>query len=487
MASIEEVVEMWDKIHPNRATETQKGIHVLKDTNGKIKRVLVNKRTCKEAVIKLLKFYPFSYEPWNERTCYVLRQTEDSKSMYFGFERRTKECFDTQKIYDFLNENFKGQKIINIEMILSKEKTNPNHLTLIIKLDNEHSAEKICEYIKAFIEKLKMPLFDFFVTKSKEEIVATIIEPAIEPDKKYDDDIFDKILEKHKIDKEINKELHDKCNDIYKDVIKIYEKLLISSEGLLVSHYTKKNVANNLLVLSEYNKFRLYYTLGMNDPTEGNTLLSYLEVEKEKSLELFEYLPFVASFSLNIDNLNQFRLYGKEKDEEATGVSVVFHPSFFADKKYRLCRCVYVDPDKKKVKSISSRENEKNKVLLAEIESFFDELNVNIFNLLKLDLSKFNINKAELIRDLLMKIRYIVKDYAFAEEQECRITDMRSKKDEFIEIDEVNKNRLYIDSMFITDYVPEIYFGPLAEGMEAFEIKTGIKCIRSRHPYKSTR
>ena len=486
MTNIEDVVEMWDKINPNRSTEAQKGINVLENTNGKIKRVLVDKQARKEAIIKLLNYYPFPYEPLNERTCYVLRQTEDSKSMYFGFERRAKESSDTQEIYDFLNENFKGKEIIDKKIILSKEKINPNHLTLMIKLDNEHSAKKNCEYMEAFIEKLKMPLFDFFVMNSKEEIVATIIEADIEPDKKYEDDIFSEILKKYKIDKEINKELYDKCRKIYDLAIEIYDKLLINNEdscGLRVSYYTKKSVANNLLVLSEYNKFRLYDTLGMNDPTEGNTLLSYLGVEEEKRVELFEYLPFVACFSLNIDSLNQFRLYGNEKNEDAAGVSVVFSPLFFADNKYRLCRCIYVDPDKKEIKSIAFGKKEQNDMLLKDIERLFEKLKEKIY-----DLSKFKIdNKAELIRDLLMKIRYVVKDYAFAEEQECRITDMRSKKDAFIEIDDINKNRLYINSVFITDYVTEVYFGPLAEGKESFEIKTGIKCIRSRHPYKSTR
>ena len=50
-----------------------------------------------------------------------------------------------------------------------------------------------------------------------------------------------------------------------------------------------------------------------------------------------------------------------------------------------------------------------------------------------------------------------------------------------------DKPRFYINICEVKDYIREIYFAPLAEGMEVFEIETGITCIRSRHPYKSTR
>jgi len=75
-----------------------------------------------------------------------------------------------------------------------------------------------------------------------------------------------------------------------------------------------------------------------------------------------------------------------------------------------------------------------------------------------------------LLADLLIEIIYLVKDSAFEEERECRIVDLKTKKNKSIKID---RNRLYIikeNTKEIIDHIEYIYFAPLAEGMEAFEI-----------------
>ena len=50
---------------------------------------------------------------------------------------------------------------------------------------------------------------------------------------------------------------------------------------------------------------------------------------------------------------------------------------------------------------------------------------------------------------------------------------------------EIEGNRLYIekDTEKIGDHIKKIYFAPLTEGMETFQIKSKIKCIRSRNPF----
>jgi len=48
-------------------------------------------------------------------------------------------------------------------------------------------------------------------------------------------------------------------------------------------------------------------------------------------------------------------------------------------------------------------------------------------------------------------------------------------------------NRLYIKKERAgetSDHIEKIYFAPLTEGMEAFGIKSGIECIRSRNPFR---
>src|SRR5690606_4159932 len=43
---------------------------------------------------------------------------------------------------------------------------------------------------------------------------------------------------------------------------------------------------------------------------------------------------FISCFTFNHDSLNQFRLYGKEADKEASGVSLVFGSNFFQSTEY---------------------------------------------------------------------------------------------------------------------------------------------------------
>ena len=104
-----------------------------------------------------------------------------------------------------------------------------------------------------------------------------------------------------------------------------------------LAHYTNTSVANLLLernedgILSSF--FRLNTINNVNDPSEGHLLVNYLEDIKEN----YFYAPdfdkslhaFVSCFTFNHDSLNQFRLYGKEADKEASGVSLVFEKEFF--------------------------------------------------------------------------------------------------------------------------------------------------------------
>jgi len=202
-------------------------------------------------------------------------------------------------------------------------------------------------------------------------------------------------------------------------------------------------------------------------------LLNFLEIKNENRAELPENIPFIACFSLEENSLNQFRLYGKEADNEATGVSIVFESSFFQN--YELYRCVYIDREGKFKVSFSKEETD-NKT--EKIENLFKQLKELC------EKSKEDI-KPKLLVDLLIKIIYLIKDKAFEEERECRIVDLRDK--EYKESIEIDGNRLYIikeNTREFREHIKKIYFAPLTEGMEALEIKTGVECIRSLHPYR---
>ncbi|MBR5939740.1 MAG: hypothetical protein IKZ88_00650, partial [Neisseriaceae bacterium] len=161
-----------------------------------------------------------------------------------------------------------------------------------------------------------------------------------------------------------------------------------------------------LLEKEKSSKFRIYSTAKMNDPTEGKILYQYFNYlfQQRKTFwtieKSSEWATFIGCFTLNHDSLNQFRLYGKQDEQEATGVSIVFKPDFFAqthqnvfysltfgidavtkktsnedknnskekineeklneDKTLPLYRCIYLDPEKQ----IKDTKNNKQKTYL---------------------------------------------------------------------------------------------------------------------------
>lgn len=104
-----------------------------------------------------------------------------------------------------------------------------------------------------------------------------------------------------------------------------------------LAHYTSTSIANILLGNNEKDSnpsyFRLNTINNVNDPSEGHLLANYLKDISQNSF----YAPdfdknlhaFISCFTFNHDSLNQFRLYGKEADKEASGVSLVFKKEFF--------------------------------------------------------------------------------------------------------------------------------------------------------------
>lgn len=107
-----------------------------------------------------------------------------------------------------------------------------------------------------------------------------------------------------------------------------------------LAHYTSTYTTNLLLAPDQENdlpsSFRLNTINNVNDPSEGQLLINYLKDIKKGSF----YAPdfdenlhaFISCFTFNHDSLNQFRLYGKQDNKEASGVSLVFKKNFFQSK-----------------------------------------------------------------------------------------------------------------------------------------------------------
>lgn len=194
---------------------------------------------------------------------------------------------------------------------------------------NEELFEKIYEKSDYF-KKLKKDIIEIIVSLKSINL-------------KSDDTWFYKLLDKDSgnydskffYDTIKNKEISDEKILQYKRIY-IFSVLIISTLHVknknekYFAHYLKKKYAQEMLLKNKKTKFTLNAINYSNDPTEGKILLKYL-FDKNPTSENFnsDYSAFASCFTFNYDCLNQFRLYGKEEDKEATGLSLVFTDNFF--------------------------------------------------------------------------------------------------------------------------------------------------------------
>jgi tetratricopeptide (TPR) repeat protein len=330
---------------------------------------------------------------------------------------------------------------------------------------------------------------------------------------------------------DITEKEREKYKDIYLCSLKILKELQVKKNDneKYVAHYTKKDISEKLLF--DKNRFRLTSVSTANDTQEGKTLFDYLFDNRKMRPQAEEFGAFVGCFMFNHDNLNQFRLYGKENNIEGTGISIVMKPDFFSvsdkmplkqtksieksspskeDEKDPLFRCIYIDPETSQIVSVGHRDFHtfyKTKEILygnadkeyidkikEEIEKYKKDIDKIKENVVK-DLTNLKdiIEKKQLepnvIYNLLLNLRYLVKHVAFKEEQECRIIKIeRLCKANTIKDEDNKHERLYIDYLPLQNCVKKIYFGPKAAGMELFQNLLiyndfkNVACYRSTSP-----
>ena len=98
-----------------------------------------------------------------------------------------------------------------------------------------------------------------------------------------------------------------------------------------MAHYTSPHVCHILFGIggNETAKpMRLGSSTYMNDPSEGRGLLDLLnqqDLELENKADGVSHNAFFTCFSSRVNDLNQFRLYGKEDGVEASGCCLVFN------------------------------------------------------------------------------------------------------------------------------------------------------------------
>ena len=129
------------------------------------------------------------------------------------------------------------------------------------------------------------------------------------------------------------KRIREDLNTLAKNTDEVLKSLqIIPGFESKVAHYSRVSTAFSLLDSKEPSKFRLSTIHGVNDPTEGLVLGTYWNKQGiSENIHANDTATFISCFTFNHDSLNQFRLYGKENKQEATGVSLVFRKKFFSN------------------------------------------------------------------------------------------------------------------------------------------------------------
>ena len=256
-----------------------------------------------------------------------------------------------------------------------------------------------------------------------------------------------------------NEKLHDALYTIGNITLSLINSLIIlpttGNREYKFAHYTQASVAWK--VIKNSSAFRLGLIKNVNDPMEGLTLHKFLQqsclllkdfFNFSKGTNYSEYV-FISCFTFNHDSLNQFRLYGKENNQEASGVSLVFPSDFFdsnpdnhinaiiglknnkdpdlfkeknteIDSNYKqflnkqpLYRCIYLDPDTGYV-SLAKRDKVTfYRELLAEgknIKELSEEAEINWNNYIDKHIIEIEKSAKESLEQLSAEIENLYTD-----------------------------------------------------------------------------
>lgn len=311
-----------------------------------------------------------------------------------------------------------------------------------------------------------------------------------------------------------------------------------------LAHYTSTYVVNELL--DKNSPIRLSHIGNMNDPTEGDILFKYLHDDLNSNQEYrnIDTGAFISCFTLNHDHLNQFRLYGKTAQKDATGVSLVVDKNFFKqpnflelnspvlyesdnieinnkqeenfqEKKHLrpVYRCIYIDPEtgyvrvSQRNKMTFYREFFQDKKSEDEIEMLWDNYQKyiqtkehKVKNILKkmkkciqTIISETNhenkVEVLELIQFILLPLQYLVKHSAFKEEEECRICYITPLNSNRVNMDFNNKS-FYIDYPEpVKPHITNVYIATGAKEYYPFIVRllgenSASKVQLSKNPFR---
>ena len=320
-------------------------------------------------------------------------------------------------------------------------------------------------------------------------------------------DYFNK--KKHGIHETLFSDEDNGFHQILKDAISTILAVLhippIELGSTPLAHYTSSTVCNKLFgVVNEKDSkpMRIGSSSYMNDPSEGKGLMELLalpDLELENKTDCSPHNAFFACFSSRVNDLNQFRLYGKEDEVEASGCCLVFNknrdwlkePDISAP--FRdLIKNMDENSAKFKETDISNVEYEKLPLYQVAYIAYKDEYIAKEKCEIWLDGSKFGIRlkpigennewhnfRIEKLKEALQQlidffkvkdnvndqnknvleyIRYLFKDFAFRDEEEFRVLKMVEIGSEEIEYCKTTKS-IYLPYADISNVVDEVILG----------------------------
>ena len=136
---------------------------------------------------------------------------------------------------------------------------------------------------------------------------------------------------KQEIQESLFKDETSQLQDAVSTVLAVLHITPIELGSIPMAHYTSPHVCHILFGIDNNetaSPMRLGSSTYMNDPSEGKSLLDLLNQQDlgvENKSDSASHNAFFTCFSSRVNDLNQFRLYGKEDGVEASGCCLVFN------------------------------------------------------------------------------------------------------------------------------------------------------------------
>lgn len=315
-----------------------------------------------------------------------------------------------------------------------------------------------------------------------------------------------------KLAKEFIAELDEKLkyhglNEISEITDKI-KKLLIIEKGC-ITHYTSLSTVK-ILIFDKESKFRISEGSFLNDTSEGTELFNFLGNQLFTRhidgllAETFAPKPFIGSFVSEDkhDDLNMWRFYGKEANEEAKGCAITIRMSEFVDGindslAKETSEKSFSDSDDIKFYRVAYW-NHDNKIVhfhIPNAEDKEEELN-QLMQELKSKVTDYTNEDKSVLEKYLNAIAFLFKSDAYKNENEIRLVvkgvEFEKKFDE-----RATPPKVYIELINIRGLIEQITLGPKVdkpdEWASAFHFqydneyddnKKPKKILISRLPYK---